>query len=435
VPESLTVLLVYLVPMLLVWGVYGFVRQRRNALAHATLSASREAGLTEPASLHPLIDPALCLGCATCIDACPEGTILGLLEGKAALVDPTSCIGHGACREACPQDAITLVLGTETRGVEIPLVDSDFQSNVPGLFVAGELGGMGLIRNAIVQGCQAMDAIAKTCRKSSDGSIDVIVVGAGPSGIAASLRAKELGLRCVTIEQDSLGGTVAHYPRGKIAMTAPVELPLYGKLKFREASKEQLLEIWTQVVKETGVEIRFGEELTAIEPSGAGFRVTTHGGEYQCAKVLLAIGRRGTPRKLGVEGEESNKVVYRLAAPEQYRGQRVLVVGGGDSALEAALSIAAEADTNVTLSYRGEAFSRAKAKNRDRVDAAARDSGLKVMLESQVIGINEDSVELETPDGPVPLANDFVIVCAGGILPTPLLRGAGIQIETRHGEA
>ncbi len=434
-PESWTVLLVYIIPMLLVWGVYGFVRRRRNATAQATLAASQEAGLTEPASLYPVIDPALCIGCAVCVDACPEGNILGLLNGKGMLVDPTSCIGHGACREACPQGAITLVLGTATRGVEIPLVDSNFQSNVPGLFVAGELGGMGLIRNAIVQGCQAMDAIAESCRKSGDASIDVIIVGAGPAGIAASLRARELGLHAVTIEQDTFGGTVAHYPRGKIVMTAPVELPLFGKVSFRETSKEQLLELWTKVVKDTGVEIQFEEELTAVERSAVGFRVTTRRTEYHCAKVLLAIGRRGTPRKLGVPGEERSKVVYRLAAPEQYRGRQILVVGGGDSALEAALSVAAEPGTETTLSYRGEAFSRAKAKNRDRLTAAEQDSELRVLLGSQVTEIAEGHVTLETDGGPKKIPNDAVIVCAGGILPTPLLRGAGIEIETRHGEA
>ena len=429
-----TAVLIYILPMLLVWGVYGFARRRRHEVACAKLSASRDAGLTEPASLHPVIDPDLCIGCATCVDACPEGQILGLLNGKATLVDPTSCIGHGACREACPQDAITLVLGTATRGVEIPMVDSDFQSNVPGIYVAGELGGMGLIRNATVQGCQAMDAIAASCRGNPEEMLDVLIVGAGPAGIAASLRARERGLRCITIEQDTLGGTVAHYPRGKVVMTAPVRLPLFGTVKVRETSKEALLGLWRKVLGRTGVEIRFDEQLTAIEQSGGGFLATTSRGGYRCAKLLLAIGRRGTPRKLGVPGEDRAKVVYRLAAPEQYRGQRILVLGGGDSALEAALSLAAEPGTTTTLSYRGTAFSRAKAKNRERVAEAEANSALQVLLESRVTEISTDHVTLETLGGTKELANDAVIICAGGILPIPLLRAAGIEIETRHGE-
>jgi thioredoxin reductase (NADPH) len=415
--------------------VYGLARRRRGRVAHATLAESRAAGLTEPASLHPVISPILCLGCATCIEACPEGKILGLLHGKATLIEPASCIGHGACREACPQDAITLVLGTESRGVEIPRADENFQTNVSGIYVAGELGGMGLIRNAIVQGCQAMDAIARSSSDSAKGFLDVVIVGAGPAGIAASLRARERGLRVITVEQDTLGGTVAHFPRGKIVMTAPVELPLYGKVSFRETSKEALLDLWTKVVSETGVEIRFEERLTAIDRDGEGFVVTTERGEYRGARVLLAIGRRGTPRKLGVPGEALGKVVYRLAAPEQYRGCRVLVVGGGDSALEAALSLAEEPNTEVTLSYRGDAFSRAKAKNRERLTRAEANAELQVMLASQVVEISENEVVLETAVGRKVLANQAVIVCAGGVLPTPLLRAAGIEIETHHGEA
>jgi thioredoxin reductase (NADPH) len=439
--ENWTDLLIYIVPMLIVWGVYGLVHRRRQTAAAATLSAAHESGLTEPASLHPVIDPGLCLGCAVCVDACPEGEIIGLLRGKATLVEPTSCIGHGACRESCPQDAITLVLGTATRGVEIPMVDPDFQSNVPGIYVTGELGGMGLIRNAVIQGSQAVDAIAEARRQSAknlesdaDNDFDLLIAGAGPAGISASLRARELGLRCITIEQDTLGGTVAHYPRGKIVMTSPVNLPLFGKVNFRETSKEQLLELWTKVVSETGVEIRFEEELTAVDRTGGGFCVTTRRGEYRCANVLLAIGRRGTPRKLGVPGEEQNKVVYRLVAPEQYRGQRVLVVGGGDSAIEAALSLADEPGTETTLSYRAKSFSRAKVKNRDRVTKAEANSSLNVLLESHVSEIGERHVTLETAFGVKELSNDIVIVCAGGVLPTPLLRAAGIEIETRHGE-
>jgi thioredoxin reductase (NADPH) len=433
--DSWTELLIYIVPMLFVWGCYGFARRRRHQVASSKLSASLGSGMTEPASLHPVIDPGLCLGSGSCLDACPEGQILGMLHGKAQLVDPTRCIGHGACREACPHDAITLVLGTATRGVEIPMVDSNFESNVPGIYVSGELGGMGLIRNAIVQGCQAMDSIAASRKNCNDGNLDVLIAGAGPAGIAAALRAKELGLRCVTIEQDSLGGTVAHYPRGKIVMTAPVTLPLFGKVSFRETSKEELLELWTKVISETGVEISFEEELKSIERIESSFRVKTRNNEFQCATVLLAIGRRGTPRKLGVPGEESNKVVYRLAAPEQYRDRKVLVVGGGDSAIEAALSLAVEPNTVTTLCYRGKSFSRAKVKNRDRMSEAEADSSVQVFLESQVSKIAEGHVTLETSGGAKELANDFVIVCAGGVLPTGLLRSAGIEIETRHGQA
>ena len=433
--DALIPLFIYSIPLLVAWFVYATFRKREHVRAVDRLNTAHEAGLTEPASLHPLIDPSLCLGCRSCVDACPEGQILGLVNGKAQLVNPTLCIGHGACREACPQDAITLVLGTAKRGVEIPHLEPDFQTNVPGIYVAGELGGMGLIRNAIVQGTQAVDAIAdrSTSRAGGDGQLDLVIVGAGPAGIAASLRAKERGLRFKTFDQDTLGGTVAHFPRGKIVMTAPVHLPLYGKVSFRETQKETLLELWGDVVEKTSLRIQFEERLIAIEDAGSHKTVKTTRGEHHARSVLLAIGRRGTPRKLGVPGEEQSKVVYRLAAPEQYHGQRVLVVGGGDSALEAALALVEEAET--TLCYRSETFSRAKAKNKEGVEQAAQAGRLLLLLSSQVKEIAERSVRIETPMGIKELANDAVLVCAGGLLPTPLLREAGIAIETKHGQA
>ncbi|HWS03010.1 MAG TPA: 4Fe-4S dicluster domain-containing protein, partial [Gammaproteobacteria bacterium] len=230
-------LFVYLIPIGLTVTVFWLLRQRRHALNRQALEHTRGAGLTEPASLHPLLDPALCIGCGACVTACPEGNVLGLINKKAVLINPTHCIGHGACRVACPMDAISLVFGTEKRGVDIPLVGSDFQTNVPGIFIAGELGGMGLIRNAIEQGRQALEAIRQVPGIGQGDLLDVVIVGAGPAGLSASLGALQHKLRFVTVEQESLGGTVAHFPRGKLVMTAPATLPIIGKVKFSETTK------------------------------------------------------------------------------------------------------------------------------------------------------------------------------------------------------
>ena len=390
--------------------------------------------MTEPASLHPVIDPAKCLGCGACVSACPEGKILGLIKGKAQLIHPTKCIGHGACKVACPFDAITLVFGTEKRGIDIPNVAENFETNIPGLFIAGELGGMGLIRNAIEQGRQAMESIRKLKGIGKGKQLDVIIVGAGPAGFSASLSAKQHGLRAITLEQDSLGGTVFNFPRGKIVMTAPVNLPIIGKVKIRETTKEALLKMWLAIEKKTQLKINYKEKMDDIKPTAEGFEVVTNKETYKTRAILLTIGRRGTPRKLGVPGEEQAKVVYRLIDAEQYQNQHVLIVGGGDSALEAALSIADEAGTQVTISYRSESFSRAKQKNQDKIEQAIKNGNLKLILPSTVKMIENDTVTLNVGDNEETIKNDGVIVCAGGILPTPFLKQIGIEVETKHGQ-
>jgi thioredoxin reductase len=321
--------------------------------------------------------------------------------------------------------------------VDIPLVKPDFETNIPGIFIAGELGGMGLIRNAVEQGRQALDSIRKLDGLGKSKQLDLVIVGAGPAGIAASLGAMDARLRFVTVEQDSLGGTVAHFPRGKLVMTRPAILPIVGKMKFSETSKEKLLEYWQGVERQTGLHINFNERVTGIarRPDGASFEVKTTRKLYVTRAVLLTIGRRGTPRQLGVPGEKSSKVVYRLIDPEQYRGQHVLVVGGGDSALEAAHSIAEQPGTTVTLSYRSPAFTRAKPRNRDKVLQLSSAGRLNVLMSSNVREIRKDSVVIEVDGESVILPNHGVIVCAGGILPTGFLREVGIEVVTKYGTA
>jgi thioredoxin reductase/NAD-dependent dihydropyrimidine dehydrogenase PreA subunit len=429
---------VYSAVLAICFGWYLVRRRRLLKVSTETHRESQEAGLTEPASLHPLIDPRKCIGCGSCIKACPEMPahhVLGIMAGgKAELVSPTECIGHGACRTACPVDAITLVFGTSRRGVDLPRVTPWFETNVAGVYVAGELGGMGLIRNAIEQGRQAIEQIAARRPRGKGDQLDVVIVGAGPAGFSAALAATEKKLRFAVIEQESLGGCVFQYPRGKIVMTQPAILPIVGKVSLTLTSKEQLLDFWVGVQQRVGLELRTQERVEAISRDGDGFRVTTTKGELRAATVLLAVGRRGTPRKLGVPGEDLPKVVYRLIDPEQYSAQRVLVVGGGDSALEAAASLA-EADAQVTLSYRGEAFQRAKTRNRERVKAATDGGRLQVLLQSEVKAIAPEQVAVIQNGRGLHVPNDAVIVNAGGILPTEFLKSVGIEVVTKWGTA
>jgi len=433
-------LVLYLVPVIAIFLWYLRSRRRREEESIRAAQEALEASMTEPPSLHPVIDPNICIGCRSCLAACPEQhthAVLGMIRGKARLVGPSNCIGHGACQKACPVGAIELVFGTEKRGVDIPMVKPDFETNIPGIFIAGELGGMGLIRNAVEQGRQALESIQKLKGLGQSGRHDLVIVGAGPAGIAASLGAMQAKMNFVTLEQDSLGGTVAHFPRGKLVMTRPAMLPIVGKMKFTETSKERLLEFWQGVEAQTGLRINYKERVTGINrlPDGQTFEVVTEKTSYRTRAVLLTIGRRGTPRQLGVPGEQLPKVVYRLIDAEQYSGQHVLVVGGGDSALEAAHSIAEQPGTTVTISYRSPAFTRAKAKNRDKVSQLAAARRMNVLLNSKVREIREDAVVIETEKGVVILPNQTVIVCAGGILPTGFLKEVGIEVNTKYGTA
>jgi thioredoxin reductase (NADPH) len=428
--------IIYLAFILVVIVFYLKKKRNTHLKSVSVLEEAVESGLTEPVSMHPVIDTDQCIGCGSCVKACPESHhhVLGLINGKAALTSPTECIGHGACKAACPVDAITLVFGTARRGVDLPVVKPTFETNVDGLYVAGELGGMGLIKNALTQGREAVENISKNCVRGQN-QYDLIIVGGGPSGLGAAFTAISEKLNYVVIEQDSLGGTVFKYPRRKLVMTQPVTMPVLGKIHFRNTTKEELLGYWSEQSQRHNLNLKFNERVESVVKDGTGFTVKTTIGTYRATNVLLSIGRRGSPRTLGVPGEELSKVVYRLIDPEQYKGAHVLVVGGGDSALEAAASVAEADNTNrVTLSYRGTAFQRAKPANRQRVEAAVKQGNLEVILNSNVQQIGEDHVILQIGKEDLRiLENNAIIVNAGGILPDAFLKKCGIKVVTKWG--
>ena len=418
--------------------VFIYIRKlrRESKIVEEKIQRAKEDGLHEPVSLHPVVDVNSCIQSGACVRACPEHDILGIRNGKATVINASQCVGHGACFHACPTQAISLFIGTEKRGVDLPHVNQTFETNVKGMFIAGEMGGMGLIRNAVEQGRQAVQNLAKGIEPKSDTEYDLIVIGAGPAGISATLEAKRLKLKTITLEQDTLGGTVYTFPRAKIVMTSPMDLPLYGKVKLYETSKPELLDLWNEVLLKNDIKIKEKQKVNRIIKTEKGFCVQcSNREEYTSQRILLAIGRRGTPRKLNVPGEDLPKVAYRLLEPELISGNKIMVVGGGDSAIESALLLAA--GNEVTLSYRKETFSRLKPKNRKQLEEAIEKKLLNVILNSNVSSIDEDHVYLKVADQQEELAleNQLVYIFAGGELPTEFLRNAGIEITTKFGEA
>ena len=420
---------------LIIVFIYLRKQSRNSKKVEAKIAKAKEEGLYEPVSLHPVIDVNSCIGTGACIAACPEKDIIGLKDGKAVTINASRCIGHGACFHACPTMAISLVIGTEKRGVDLPHINQNFETNVDGIYIAGELGGMGLIKNAVEQGKQAVENLSKTLRKAHQATYDLVIVGAGPAGISASLTAKKNNLNFLTLEQDTLGGTVFTFPRQKIVMTSAMDLPLYGKVKLSETSKSALLEVWIEALKKNDIKIQENTKVESITQVNGHFDIETLKGEHITAKtVLLTIGRRGTPRKLGIEGEMLEKVAYRLLEPEDISNKNILVVGGGDSAIESALLLADQ--NKVTLSYRNETFSRLKIRNSEQIKEAMANGKVDVLFNTNPMWINKDSVVLATSqDGEeLYLENDLVYIFAGGELPVEFLKKAGITITKKFGE-
>ena len=421
---------------LIVVLIYLMKLKRGSKKVKAKIAIAKKDGLYEPVSLHPVVDPNNCIMTGACIIACPEKDILGILNGKATTINTSQCIGHGACFHACPTQAISLNIGTEKRGVDLPHVNQNFETNVPGISIAGELGGMGLIKNAVEQGKQAVDHIVKSIDKTHNAPYDLIVVGAGPAGISASLTAKKYGLKSLTLEQDTLGGTVFTFPRKKVVMTSPMDLPLHGKVKLFETNKTELLDLWNSVLHKHKIVIKENSKVESISLVNNAYKVVTLSGEEYITKhVLLAIGRRGTPRKLNIPGEGMEKVAYRLLEPENIANENIVVVGGGDSAVEAAMLLAE--NNKVTLSYRKEGFQRIKPKNGERIKQAMSQGKLDVRFNTNVEMINWDEVVISNGNGKdkISLKNDRIYIFAGGELPTQFLDKIGIQITKKFGEA
>ena len=395
----------------------------------APVAAEEESG----GRVHAVVRADMCVGCGTCVPVCPEPGAIAL-RAKLATVERDLCQGHGRCAEACPVGAVVLTTGAAVHRVEVPELSPEFQTNIPGLYVVGELGGRGLIKNAVNEGKLAVEHLAGRLTRPGEpsalesGPFDVAVVGSGPAGLSAALEAHRRGLNYVVLEQGTLADTVRKYPRHKLLFAEPVSIPLYGDLWIADASKENLLSVWEAIVAETGLRIRTNRRVDQLVRSGDLFRIRA--GDFECHArcVVLAMGRRGTPRRLGVPGEEQAKVVYDIAEMEDFAGRRVLVVGGGDSAIESALGLANQSGTTVHLSYRGPDFARAKDRNRAKLEAAVAKGTVTLLLGTTVREVRPDVVVLDAAGDATILPNDDVIVRIGGDAPYAFLQQVGVRI-------
>jgi thioredoxin reductase (NADPH) len=410
--------------------------KKRDAQARA--AAEKGKLFSEgPKAQHPHIDNAYCIGCATCTTVCPEGDVLAMLGGKAVIVNGYKCIGHSLCADACPVGAITMVMASPSMGGDMPTLTGELETTVPNLFIVGELGGLALIKNAVNQGRDCVDTIlnhfsARGTARTTPDVYDVLIIGAGPAGIAASLRAIQHKLKYLTLERDEIGGTVAKYPRQKLVMTSPVEFPMYGKFKKTELSKENLLAFWDKVLHRADFKVRTGQKVEDIKRGEDGiFTVTSQDSTYRSHAVILALGRTGTPRKLGVKGEDLPKVMYRLIEADHYVNKKILVIGGGDSAVEAAMGLAHQVGNKVTLSYRSAQFSRIKERNSQRVGDCIKSGKLEVLFNSNPIEFKEQSVLIEVGGEQREIPNDFVWIFAGGTPPNDFLKKIGVGFGAR----
>ena len=397
-----------------------------NAPASKPGSAASPAG-----ALRALVRADMCVGCGTCVAECPEpGAIT--MRGKLAVVDDALCKGHADCVKGCPVGAISMNAGAAVNRISVPFVQPSFETNVPGIYIVGELGGRGLIKNAINEGKLAIEHIARAVgpadMPAAHGLLDVVIVGSGPAGLSAALEANRRRLKYVVLEQGSLSDTVRKYPRHKVLLADSTLIPLYGDLWVADCAKEELLHVWESLVQSAGLVVRTGEKVERVEREADLFLVATTLAQYSARRVVLATGRRGSPRRLGVAGEELAKVFYDIVEMEAFAGRRVLVVGGGDSAVESAVGLARQDGTEVLLSYRGEMLSRITERNREKITAAIASGQVRPFFSSHVREIRPDVVVLDAGGESTIVPNDCVIIRIGGEAPYAFLEQLGVQI-------
>jgi len=418
----------------------GFLRRR---IGGKKAGAAPEALVKPQTRVRlPQIDTQTCLGCYACVDACPYD-VLEVQKYVAVVVRPEACCGLTLCEQRCPNGSLRITDG-DTIG-DRPRINDALQSeDTPGLFLAGDVTGLPLIKNAILQGAHAVEKIAASLQAEGPSASpgerpkDLVIVGAGPAGISAALRAKELGLSFEVIEQGSVAQSIRSFPRGKLVFDQPLDLPLTGKLWLKESTKEELLSHWMRIIRKEELPIRQDTRMTAVarEADGKRFRITTEpreGGpprDILTRRVLLAIGQRGTPRRLPIElsPDVEARVYYHLADARSFEGKRVVVVGLGDVAMEIAVALARQPGTTVTVVHRGSTFTRGKSRNIDEVKRMHAAGRLSLRFEAEIAALDPEVATLRSRGRDERVPYDAVFVLIGSIPPWDTLKACGVRV-------
>ena len=413
-------------------------------LALGALAEDLRARTRRRVLVKPVVDPPLlhsinddrCIGCEACVDVCPT-EVLDLVDHKARVVRFSDCVQCEQCANACPTTALVMYrAGSTPRTLTVPELDEHFQTGVPGQYLIGEVAGKPLVKNAANLGRAVIEHIARTLPPERDEAVlDVAIVGSGPGGLSAGLTCLRSKLRCVVLEKEHmLASTVGRYPKGKLFMAEPASDRNVSFLPVFDATKEELVAAWQRVVESVQLPVKLGEAVETVKRGDDGlFTIKTTVATYRARAVVLATGLRGKPRLLAVPGANLEKVKSRLDDPDVFAGKAVLVVGGGDSAVEAALSLA-QGGATVTLSYRGDGFKRCKAGNQKRLADASAASQVRVLLESNVKEFTADAVTIQLADKTVEtMPNDGAFVLIGADTPVVWLEANNVRfVEREH---